>query len=311
MASGCQVALQFDAGTILRKRKAMSQNATPKLFDHAVLPHKLARAARLPRADFLTEIAVESMVDRLATVSRPFPLALVLGAENSRLVRGLAAPHRQVKVQETARLVQSAVADGNFGLPVEAVDLLASVYCLQSTDDLPGALIQMRRALKSDGLLLACMLGGRSLHELRDVLAQAESEISGGISPRVFPFADVRDMGGLLQRAGFALPVADSEQVTVRYDDMFALLRDLRAMAATNILQDRIRQPSRRALFVRAAALYAERHSDADGRIRATFETIWLSGWAPHESQQKPLRPGSAKARLADALKVPEVPLRS
>jgi len=150
------------------------------------------------------------------------------------------------------------------------------------------------------------MAGGQTRTELRGALAAAEEEILGGASPRVAPFADIRDLGALLQRAGFALPVTDSETITVRYANIFGLMADLRAMGATNVLTQRLRRPTRRALFLRAAEIYAERHADADGRLRATFEFIWLSGWVPHESQQKPLQPGSAKMRLADALGVKE-----
>jgi SAM-dependent methyltransferase len=186
-------------------------------------------------------------------------------------------------------------------------DLAASLLALHAVNDLPGALIQIKRALRPDGLFIACLLAGQSLTELRQSLLAAEVELTGGASPRVAPFADLRDLGGLLQRAGFALPVIDSESVTVRYGDMFGLLRDLRAMGWANALSERSRKPLRRSVLLRAAELYAERFADPDGRLRATFEIVWLSGWAPHESQQKPLRPGSAKARLADALGVPEI----
>jgi hypothetical protein len=185
-------------------------------------------------------------------------------------------------------------------------DLIVSGLALQHANDLPGALIQIRRALAADGLFLGCLLGGTTLTELRQALTEAESEVTGGVSPRVFPFADVRDMGGLLQRAGFAVPVADSETVTVRYPDMFGLMADLRAMGGTNVLLARSRRFTPRAVFLRAAEIYRQRFADPDGKLRATFEMIWLSGWAPHESQQKPLKPGSAQARLADALGVVE-----
>ena len=183
-----------------------------------------------------------------------------------------------------------------------SLDLVASALSLQFVNDLPGALIQIRRALKPDGLLLAALIGGDSLRELRDAFAAAESEVEGGISPRVAPFADVRDLGALLQRAGFALPVVDADRLTVRYPSAFALMRDLRHMGATNVLRERRRSSLKRATLERMAQIYAERFADADGRLRATFEIVWLSGWAPHESQQKPLRPGSATHRLADAL---------
>ena len=174
---------------------------------------------------------------------------------------------------------------------------------MQFVNDLPGVLAQIRRALKPDGLLLAAMLGGDTLTELRQSFAAAEAEIEGGVSPRVAPFADLRDLGALLQRAGFALPVTDVDRIIVRYDNAFALMQDLRRMGATNILVERRRTPTRRATLVRMAEIYRERFADADGRIRATFDMVWLSGWAPHESQQQPLKPGSAKASLADAVK--------
>ncbi len=187
----------------------------------------------------------------------------------------------------------------------EAFDLAVSALALQDVNDLPGALAQIRRSLRPDGLFLGCLVGGATLRELRAALAEAETDIAGGVSPRVAPFADLRDMGGLLQRAGFALPVADVETLTVRYPHLFALFADLRAMGTTNALVERIKRPTRRALFLRAAEIYARDHADADGRLRATFELIFLSGWAPHESQQKPLKPGSGQVSLAEALRKP------
>jgi hypothetical protein len=182
---------------------------------------------------------------------------------------------------------------------------------LHFANDLPGALIQTRRALKPDGLFLGTMLGGATLEELRTSFAQAETEIEGGLSPRVSPMADLRDLGGLLQRAGFALPVADSDTVTATYATPLALMRDLRAMGATNVLTARRKSPLRRATLARAIEIYQENFAAPGGRIRATFEIIHLSGWSPHDSQQKPLRPGSAKSRLADALGVTEHKLKS
>lgn len=187
-------------------------------------------------------------------------------------------------------------------VPAQSFDLAVSLLALQHVNDLPGTLTQLRRALRPDGLFIGCLLGGRTLTELRQVFGEAESEVEGGLSPRVAPFAEVREMGGLLQRAGFALPVTDVETLTVRYPDPFALMRDLRAMGLTNVLVERRRTPLRRATLMRAAALYAERFADPDGRLRASFEILWLSGWAPHESQQKPLKPGAAQVRLAEAL---------
>jgi len=188
-------------------------------------------------------------------------------------------------------------------LEPESANLVLSPLSLHLVNDTPGTLIRIRRALKPDGLFLAAIPGSGTLQELRDVLLSAEAELTGGASPRVIPFADVRDVGALLQRAGFSLPVVDAETHTVRYDSLFPLMRDLRAMGMTNPLAGRSRVPVTRRFFVRAAELYAERYSDPDGRIRATFSIIYASGWAPHESQQKPLKPGSAKMRLADALR--------
>jgi SAM-dependent methyltransferase len=183
-----------------------------------------------------------------------------------------------------------------------AFDLVVSGLALQFVNDLPGTLVQIRRTLKPDGLFIAALMGGETLTELRQSFAAAESDVESGASPRVAPFADLRDLGALLQRAGFALPVTDTDRVTVRYDNVFALLHDLRRMGATNALIDRRRAPLKRSTLMRMAEIYGERFSDDDGRVRATFEIVWLSGWVPHPGQQKPLQPGSAKARLADAL---------
>jgi SAM-dependent methyltransferase len=188
-----------------------------------------------------------------------------------------------------------------------SVDLVVSALALQFVNDLPGTLIQIRRALRPDGLLLAALTGGESLFELREAFALAEAEVEGGVSPRIAPFADLRDLGALLQRAGFALPVTDVDRITVRYASPLALMHDLRRMGAGNILFERRKKPLRRATLRRLADIYAERFADADGRIRATFDIVWLSGWAPHESQQQPLKPGSARTRLADALHTREV----
>jgi SAM-dependent methyltransferase len=188
-------------------------------------------------------------------------------------------------------------------LAPQSIDLVVSALALQFANDLPGVFAQVRRALKPDGLFLAAMIGGDSLTELRQSFAAAEAEREGGLSPRVAPLTDVRDLGALLQRTGFALPVIDSDRLVVRYDNAFGLMHDLRRMGATNVLVERRRVPLRRATLLRMAEIYAETFSDPDGRIRATFDILWLSGWAPHESQQKPLRPGSAQASLADAVK--------
>ena len=201
-----------------------------------------------------------------------------------------------------------AVADLE-ALPFAAgsLDLVVSAFALQTVDDLPGALIQIRRALKPDGLFLAALLGGDTLAELRESFGVAESELTGGVSPRVAPFADLRDMGTLLQRAGFALPVTDVDRVVVRYSSPLALMADLRRMGAANPLVERRRVPLRRDVLARVLEVYAERYSDPDGKVRASFDIVWLSGWVPHESQQKPLKPGSAAQRLADALGTREI----
>jgi len=183
------------------------------------------------------------------------------------------------------------------------LDLAVSLLALQTANDLPGALIQLRRALAPDGLMMAAMLGGDTLTELRQSLTIAEAEIVGGASPRVAPFVDVRALGGLAQRAGLALPVVDLDRSVVRYADLLALMSDLRAFGAANPLQARSRSPLRRDVLARADAVYAERFADPDGRLHATFDILWISGWAPHVSQPKPLKPGSAMTRLADALK--------
>jgi SAM-dependent methyltransferase len=277
------------------------------IFDAALLRRRLARAQKAGRENFLLERAVEDLVDRLATVTRAFTNVLDVASPSPIAATVLTRLFPQAAVKRLAPMREPdahAVIGADERLPVEAqsFDLAVSLLALQAVNDLPGVLAQIRRALKPDGLFIAALLGGQSLQELRDAFTQAELETRGGASPRVAPFADVRDMGALLQRAGFALPVSDVDVLTVRYPDMFGLVRDLRAMGATNALVARERKPLARQTALRAAQIYAERFSDADGRVRATFEIIWLSGWAPHESQQKPLRPGSARMRLADAL---------
>jgi SAM-dependent methyltransferase len=279
------------------------------VFDRALYRRRLARALATGYPDFLLARCVGDLEERLGAVLRRFEQAADLGSPLPLAVAGL-----RVKAEGVLRMAESqGVAADLVGdlealpLALGSLDLAASLLSLHTVNDLPGALIQIRRALKPDGLFIGCLLAGQSLTELRQALLAAEVEATGGASPRVAPFADLRDLGSLLQRAGFALPVVDSEVVTVRYGEMFGLLRDLRAMGWSNALVERSRKPLRRSVLLRAAELYAERFADPDGRLRATFEIVWLSGWAPHESQQKPLRPGSAKARLADALGVPEI----
>jgi SAM-dependent methyltransferase len=282
---------------------------TPLVFDRPLVRRRLARALSQGYADFLLVRVVEDLEERLSTVLRTFSLALDVGTPTSIAAEVL---HRSPRVETVIRLSPVPEAGSIVGdeelLPFSGgrFDLAVSLLALHSVNDLPGALIQIRQALKPDGLFIGALLGGSTLTELRQSLTQAEAEIEGGVSPRVAPFADLRDIGGLLQRAGFALPVTDSDVVRVRYANAFALMQDLRRMGLTNALHDRRKTPLRRAILMRTAEIYAERFGDADGRIPATFEIVWLSGWSPHESQQKPLRPGSAKTRLADALGVKE-----
>jgi SAM-dependent methyltransferase len=277
--------------------------ANPTIFDRTLLAARQRRALALGPATFLLDRAADDIADRLQAVTRAFDRAADLGTATDAVRRAVMASGKVASIAPAGWGAAELVVDGE-GKPLapESLDLVLSALALQFVNDLPGTLAQIRRALKPDGLLLAAMLGGETLTELRQAFAQAESEIEGGMSPRVAPFADLRDIGALLQRAGLALPVIDSDRVTVRYASIFDLMQDLRRMGATNAMVERRRAPLRRATLIRLGEIYAERFSDADGRIRATFETIWLSGWAPHESQQKPLKPGSAQQRLADAL---------
>jgi SAM-dependent methyltransferase len=289
---------------------------SPLIFDRTLLRTRRRRAASLGPATFLLDRVAADITDRLATVKRRFDLALDLGTPGEAVRAALARVGSVGTIMAAAafpegRAARTApfIAADEEALPFgdATLDLVVSALALQFVNDLPGTLVQIRRALKPDGLLLAALLGGETLTELRESFAAAESETTGGVSPRVAPFADLRDLGALLQRAGFALPVTDTDRLTVRYDSAFALMRDLRRMGATNILVDRRRRPLRRATLVRMAEIYAERFADPDGRVRATFEIVWLSGWSPHPSQQQPLKPGSAAARLADALGTQEV----
>jgi SAM-dependent methyltransferase len=289
----------------------------PRLFDRELLRARRRRAATLGPVTFLLDRVAADLSDRLSAVLRQFDLAVDLGTPTDALAAALARHHGIGTVVAadavTEHLRQRSglkVAADEDALPFRegSLDLITSALALQFVNDLPGTLVQIRRALKPDGLFLAALIGGGSLNELRQSFAAAEAEIEGGVSPRVAPFADVRDMGMLLQRAGFALPVADLDRIVVRYASPFGLMEDLRRMGAANALVERRRAPLKRATLARMADIYAERFADTDGRIRATFEVIWLSGWAPHESQQKPLRPGSAARRLADALGTQELP---
>src|SRR3982750_2139707 len=276
---------------------AQDPQTPPALFDRALLHARQRRAQAQGAVSFLLDRVAEDMSDRLAAVMREFDTAVDLWTPGE----GLAVLRARLPSIERIELDASGAEKLPFA--PESLDLVVSALALQFVNDLPGVLAQIRRALRPDGLLLAAMIGGDSLTELRQAFAAAEGQCEGGVSPRVAPFADLRDVGSLLQRAGLALPVTDVDRIVVRYDSAFALMHDLRSMGATNILLERRRTPTRRSTMLRMAQVYAQRFADADGRIRATFDVIWLSGWAPHESQQKPLQPGSAKASLAEAVR--------
>ncbi|MBL8581347.1 MAG: methyltransferase domain-containing protein [Rhizobiaceae bacterium] len=278
--------------------------------DLVVRHRKRALAAAIPGADFLMLRAAEDLGERLATVERRFACAATVFCGHPAAAETLARSgkvDRVLRVEADPALLDDAqgivAAPEHVPLEPASIDLAVSLLSLHETNDVPGVLAQLRRALKPDGLLLAAFPGAGTLSELKESLLVADAETAGGASPRVIPFADVRDAGALLQRAGFALPVADVETVTVRYDTLFDLAADLRAMGATSALLARSRKPATRRLFARAAEIYAERFSDADGRVRATFSFIWLSGWSPAASQPKPARPGSASRSLAEALR--------
>jgi NADH dehydrogenase [ubiquinone] 1 alpha subcomplex assembly factor 5 len=282
------------------------------VFDRDVLRLRRERVARRwDRQAFLKREISSRLVERLADVRRTFPLALDLGCHGDEIAEALDA------VKTVGTLVRSdlgfgfarnahgpAVVADEEALPFAAAsfDLVLSAMDLHWVNDLPGTLIQIGRILKPDGLFLGAMLGGATLWQLRQALGAAESEIEGGLSPRVSPFADLRDAAGLLQRAGLALPVADSETIEVEYDDALSLMRELSAMGEGNLVRERRHGLARRATLVRAAEIYAERFAQPSGRIAASFEVLFLHGWAPHASQPKPLKPGSAARRLADAL---------
>jgi SAM-dependent methyltransferase len=294
-----------------------------QVFDRKLVQRRRERAAAgFAGADFLIRESAARLADRLLDVTRSFPLALDLGCHAGALGEELKSSPKigaLFQADLSPRMARAALAANGrpafcadeeyLPLAPHSLDLVLSNLSLHWVNDLPGALSQIRMALKPDGLILATLFGTETLKELRSVLIDAEVEIAGGVAPRVSPFTDVRDAGNLLTRAGFALPVVDAETVSVTYSDMFKLMADLRAMGETNTVLERRRTPSRSDVFLRAAALYAERFSDPRGRIIASFQIITMTAWAPHASQQKPLRPGSATARLADALQAKEVSL--
>ncbi len=291
------------------------------IFEEKTLRMRQARAKRNyeknpdKSPDFLMRFAADEIAARLSLVSREFAHAVGIFGRTGALASEILTVQN---VKKIARIEESdfvtddaqfdiAIAQPNILNPKGPLeneyDLAISAFSLHWSADLPGALIQIRNILQPDGLFLGILPGPDTLSELRECLAMAEAEIAGGLSPRIDPFITVQTAGALMQRAGFALPVIDSDKITVRYDTMFDLIRDLRAMAATNCLRTREKGNASRFLFVRAAEIYASRFADTDGRIRATFELISMSGWVPHHSQQQPLKPGSATTQLADALK--------
>lgn len=281
------------------------------IFDREHIKQNRERARQdFSKHHFLYRWSAAQLSDRLMDINRTFPLALQIGS------RGIIENHPKIEhilttditrrpIEPCAHFVQ---ASEEF-LPVapSCLDLVISNLNLHTVNDLPGSLLQIRQSLKPDGLFLACMFGGETLHELRSVLTQTELAMRGGISPRIAPFADKPQMGNLLQRAGFALPVVDSEIITVTYDNIFTLLADLRGMGEGNAIAARDKIYAGRTFFMEAAKNYADNHSEPDGRIRVSFEIIFLIGWSPHTSQQKPLRPGSAENPLAQALGTSEV----
>ena len=294
----------------------MSTPEVQALFDRALLAQRRRRACALGPVTFLIDRVAQDMAERLSAVRRSFDMVVDLGTPTDAARRAIVAaggveriiaavPIAAMRAGERTPVV---VADEE-RLPFRdaSLDLVVSALALQFVNDLPGALVQIRRALKPDGLFLAALVGGDTLIELRQAFAAAESEVEGGVSPRVVPFADVRTMGALLQRAGFALPVTDVDRIVARYDSPLRLMHDLRRMGATNVLLERRRGGLQRQTLSRLIEIYAERFADSDGRLRASYDIIWLSGWSPHESQQQPLRPGSARRRLADALGTREV----
>jgi len=299
-------------------------NDQREIFDRRVLRRHRDRAAPgIAAHDFLFREVAERLLDRLEDVRRRFPLALDLGCHHgvvAELLAGRGSIETLVQADLSPAMTRLAAARGAAcgmgGLAAPALvadeealpfaegslDLVLSVLSLHWVNDLPGTLLQIARALKPDGLLLAAMIGGDSLRELREALLRAELEVEDGVSPRVSPLADLRDLGGLLQRAGFALPVVDVDSLTVTYPSALALMRDLRGMGETGTDRNRRRGLTRRATLLRAAALYEEAHGDAAGRIPASVDILYLTGWAPHAAQPQPLRPGSARTRLAEAL---------
>lgn len=289
----------------------------PRLFDRSLLARRLDRAAAgFAQASFLRDRAIEDLLHSLSGINRHFDVALEIGARDGAFRRELAVSPAAGKIgvliegdlSEAFNGAQPRLVMDEEQLPFgdDSLNLVVSTLALHTANDLPGVLVQIRRALKPDGLFVASLFGGETLKELRGCLMEAELEVRGGYGPRIAPFAEGPDLIDLLRRTGFNMPVVDSDRVVVSYAHPLKLMADLRAMGESNVLNDRPRKGLNRAILTRTAELYFERFADDEGRIAATFEIITLSGWKPHESQQKPLRPGSARMRLADALGVKE-----
>ncbi len=286
------------------------------VFDRRLLRRRRDRAAaHLAAHDFLFREVAERLADRLDDVTRKFPQALDLGCHGGEIAAALGGRggvETLVQCDLSPSMARLAAANGRPALAADeellpfapqSFDLVISNLTLHWVNDLPGCLAQIRECLKPDGLFLAAMLGGDTLAELRQALMEAEIAETGGGAPRVSPFADLRDAGGLLQRAGFALPVVDADRLTVTYPDVLGLMRDLRGMGEANAIEARARRSTRRALFAHAERLYHRPSGNPEGSLRATFQIITMTAWAPHASQQRSLAPGSARARLADALR--------
>jgi hypothetical protein len=269
----------------------------PHLFDTRLIQQHLSR--RGAEGDFITELVLADLEDRVGTMIREFPRAMIIGPDQAALPETLRSASAEISFERYSAF------DSHDGIPPGAGDnynLIISLLQIQAVNDVPGYLARLRAKLVPDGLLIVAAIGGESLSELREAFMAADIEVTGGASARVAPMIQVRDAGALLQRAGLALPVADVETHVVRYDNPFALMAEIKALGASNPLIDRPKRFATRQLLTRAAEAYIARDSDPDGRIRATLEVIWLQGWVPHESQQKPLRPGSATTRLGDIL---------
>ena len=283
----------------------------PQIFDRRLVRWRRRRSLRSGlRPSFLDAVIAEELADRLAGVTRTFPTIVVHGAGDRSLVAGLRKHLAGSRILETDMVTREGVGivfdDEALPFAAESVDAFVHASGLEAVNDVPGVLAQIRQVLRPDGLFLAALLGGESLKELRSAWLTADSEVYAGASPRVAPLVDVAAWGALLARAGFALPVVDCDRLAVRYGHPLEVMSDVRRLGLANSLAARSRRPVTRGLLARAVDHYRRSSADPDGRLRAAFEVVYLTGWSPHESQPKPMRPGSARQRLADALRVKE-----